>query len=240
MKLLSVLATIILALHSQEVLKRRPLPAAGGPTHTFSFTSTGNTHCQNVGTSTNAGCTLGASVGSSKLVVVGVGSVALTGTLAVSDGGSCTAAKTTSNGSSGTNDATAGTAWLFFFYSASGCGTTWTATATSTTFFGITVDVVSVSGAGSVVQDGGDVIGNGTGTTTINTPSVPSTTTGDLQVCYASPEDSISSANSPWSGDGGGAGGSMVEFIFSSSSSQACNFTQINTTHWDSIGATFK
>lgn len=244
-----LIAFLLFALSlSAQVKQLGPVKVAGASkqtfgaaaSHTFSFTSTANTHCSSAGgSSTPQQCTLGATVPAGSLVLLTVITSVAVGTVAVSDGASCTAAKTTSNGSSGANDATAGTAFLFFFSATSGCAATWAATYTSGTFFGLTVNVITVSPNSTVLQDGGDVIGSGTTGTAINTPTVPNSTTGDLQVCFAASENAATSANAPWTSAGTGPGGDWTEIILSSTTNQACNFTQ-NSGHWDTIGAAFK
>lgn len=216
-----------------------PAPVAGGG-HTFTFTSSANTHCSAAVGGTSPTCTLGAAPGSGKFVVVGVVTVAQSGSLTVDDNGSCSASHTTSNGSSGTNDATAGSSWIFFLSLSGTCGTVWRAVAANSTTTAIDVNVITIAtGAGAVIQDGGDVIGSTTTGTSISTPTVPSTTAGDLQICFSASENDITSANSPWTTAGTGAAGSMLELILSSSAGQACNFTQ-NTGHADETGAAFK
>lgn len=220
---------------------------ASGPTHTFSFTASANTHCDAVQGSDSTNCTLGAAPVSGKLIIVGGLTQGASGTPTVCDvatvgcgGATCTATVTSSNNKSNTNDATAGTAWLFFLSATGTCGTTWTIRATSSGVTGIYVSVVSVSGASAVTQDGSDAIGNVTSGTSIATPTVPGPTSGDLQVCYVVNEIATTAVNSPW-GTGGGIGGAgdAMEFILSSSGAQACNFTQTSG-HADVIGAPFK
>jgi hypothetical protein len=219
--------------------------ANGGSPHTFSFTSSANTHCvASTGGSTETGCTLGVAPGAGTIVFVTAvtSGASTTGTPAANDHGSCNATLVSPDGKSTTNDGTAGTAWLFCYVPSGACGASWHfVTGGGTGFIGIIVNIVTYTPTSPLVaQDGSDVIDSGTSGTSINTPSVPSSSSGDLQFCYAASESGISGANSPWTSTGAGsAGGDWAELILSSSSSQSCNFTQTSG-HWDSIGATFK
>jgi hypothetical protein len=84
-----------------------------------------------------------------------------------------------------------------------------------------------------------DAVGSGTTGGTINTPTISSNSAGDLLYCHATPANSISSVNSPWTqgvidGDGQASG-----YILSASTGgTALNMTQVSGA-WDSIALAF-
>lgn len=84
-----------------------------------------------------------------------------------------------------------------------------------------------------------DVAGNSTvAGTTINTPTVTRTGTGELLYCYASPQSAISSVNSPWTQGSIGTDGTASGYILSASADTALNMTCVSG-EWDSIGMSF-
>lgn len=217
---------------------------SGGGGHTFAAPATANNRCYaSAASGTSLGCTLGTAPASGSFVTVHVFGGFSMSSMTMTDGSHSYTA--TSNSPSNTNDATAGSDWLFYWSATATGGATVTASWAGTcSFCSIRVDNFGITGAGAVVPDvvptcaGAACSGSGT---TVNNPTITSPTNGDLLICAESPENTTSSTNSPWTQEAHGLGAfdEVLGYILSSSGTQACAFS-ISSGHWDSIGASFK
>lgn len=158
--------------------------------------------------------------------------------LTVTDGNANVYTKTPNSPSSG-QAAASGFTYIFYLVAPSNASKTITIAYTLPTpsnFVAALVDDFTVSGATPTLD--GDVTGSGTTGTTVNTPTVPVSGTNELAYCCASPENSISLVNSPWTLGVIGAGDFTSAYILSRSSSVALNMTQASG-HWSSNGVSF-
>jgi len=99
------------------------------------------------------------------------------------------------------------------------------------------VDDFPVSGGTSAFDM--DVAGNSTvAGTTINTPTVTRTGTGELLYCYASPQSAVTSVDSPWTQGGIGTDATASGYILSASADTPLNMSCVSG-EWDSMGMSF-
>ncbi len=216
--------------------------------HTFSAPASANNRCYNQQTSVASPltCTLGTAPATGTLTVVtmtiGIGN----GLTTCSDGTNSYAY--TPNSPSNVNETTALEVGVAYWFATTTGGATITCawSGGNSSFVSIRVDTFGVTGSGAVVLDTavnttGDIAGNGSSGTAINTPTITSPTNGDLLIGAATVEGNISSSNSPWTEEAHGVGGlgEDMQYILASSGTQAINFTQ-TTGHWDSLGVAFK
>lgn len=178
------------------------------------------------------------------VVCVGIVWFNATGTppasLTVADGNSNAYTKSTHSPSS-VNAANVGHAYIFYLNNApANASKSIVATYTDPGASGaveLLADDFTVSGGTSAFDL--DVAGNSTiAGTTINTPTVTRTGTGELLYCYAAPQSSITSVNTPWTQGDIGTDGTASGYILSASADTAVAMTCVSG-EWDSIGASF-
>jgi hypothetical protein len=88
-----------------------------------------------------------------------------------------------------------------------------------------------------------DIGGTGSGSTTINSPSITPSHSGELLYAFGVPASQIVTANSPWTQDSAGIDGNDcdAEYILSSASgATAINFTANTTGVWSAMAIAFK
>jgi hypothetical protein len=160
------------------------------------------------------------------------------GTFTVADANSKTYTKST-NAPSSAQASAAGFAYSFYLNNASGASKTITATFSSPGSSGsveIFADDFTVSGGTSAYDQ--DTAGSGVSGTTINTPTVVRSGSGELLWGIATVANLIFSVNSPWTQGAIGGHGNATGYILSASADTAFNMTQ-GSAQWDSIGMAF-
>ncbi|HEY6021973.1 MAG TPA: hypothetical protein VIY48_19550 [Candidatus Paceibacterota bacterium] len=237
---LFALAGLLLA---QDIILVRKYPVAAS-VHTFSAPAASNFGINTgSGLSTQADVTLGVAPTTAKFVIVAIAAQPTSCIASVADLSGNTYTKTT-NSPSSTNDATAGSTWIYYRQPTGTENAVIRTTITGTcSFFSMRVSSFGISPSAGTVIDVDAPAGSGTTGTTINTPTITSPTTGALLYCIGTPENGITGVGATgWTEDPSGVGSTLAEdaeYILSASGSKAANFVQ-SSGHWDSTCASFK
>lgn len=159
--------------------------------------------------------------------------------ITVADSNSNSYTKSTNSPTGSPNANSSGFTYIFFLNNApANASATVTATYSDpgvSGFVELIVDDFTVSGGTSAFDQ--DATGTGTGTTSIVSPTVPTTGTGELLYCYASASTSVTAVNSPWTTGKITVNGTASGYILSAGAT-ALNMT-MTSGNFNSIGASF-